>query len=62
MMNDYTDLSDEFQDLIDNYTGEFGAVVDLDAWSSDDLMRVIRIMERILEMRGADYGSYESDY
>ena len=60
-MNDYADLTEEFQDLIDNYSGEYGGVVDLDAWNTADIMRVIRIMERTLELKGAEYGPFEGD-
>lgn len=61
MMNDFADLTDSFQDILDFYTGEYGAVVDLDAWNTDDLMTVIRIVENVLELRGAEYAPSEDD-
>jgi hypothetical protein len=50
-MNDIVDLTDTFSDLVENYTGEFGAIVDLDAWATEDLTAIAEIIERVLEER-----------
>ena len=53
-MNDFVDLTDEFNDLLEAYSigEEPAAVVDLDAWSSADLNRICELSEQVLTLRG----------
>lgn len=54
-MNDVADLTDAFNDIIDEYTGELGGVVDIDAWHTYDIERCIRILEQVLSLRADEY-------
>ena len=55
-MNDAADLTDRFQELLDNYSvgddNEF--IVDLDAWNTGDLLDALNILEAIIQIRGEE--------
>ena len=50
-MNDFADLTDAMSDLIEEHTSDYGALIDLDAWDTDDLHRIIDIVEQVLVLR-----------
>ena len=54
-MNDIVDLTDAFNDIIDEYTGELGGIVDLDAWHISDIERCMQILEQVLQLRIDSY-------
>jgi hypothetical protein len=57
MTVDMVNLTDRIRDLIDYYTvGDDGeaAMVDLDAWNSDDLREIIGLLTVVLRERGDD--------
>ena len=58
MSNDAADLTDQFNELLEEYTvGEEGsfAVVDFDSWSTDDLRRVQELVIQVLTIRASEY-------
>lgn len=61
--NDVVDLTDRFNDIVDTYQGMGDAIVDLDAWATEDLLEVVSIVEQAIHLRalgedieGRDYG------
>ena len=57
-MNDFGDMTDEFNELLQIYQvgpEEDLQVVDLDAWNTGDLLRMIELAEHVLQLRGDQY-------
>lgn len=53
MSNNIVDLTDQFNDILSEYdVGDHA--VDLDAWSTWDLMDVLQLMEQALLLRGEE--------
>lgn len=56
MSNDIADLTDSFNDLIENYQEADSMVVDFDAWSTEDLLELVGIVDQALHLRAAQDG------
>jgi len=51
MSNDVVDLTDKVNDLLENYTSEWGEyLVDFDAWDIHDVILLHDLIGRILEL------------
>ena len=51
----YSDFTEEFNNLIEEYMTEYNAVVSFDAWSTEDLTALYRIATDALEYRAGEY-------
>ena len=55
MTKEYSDFSEQFNNLIEDYMTDFGAVVGFEAWSTEDLTTLYQIATNALEWRAGEY-------
>jgi len=54
MVNDISDLTDVFNDICDSYKEADAYVVDFDAWSTEDLLELVSIVDQALHLRASE--------
>ena len=54
-MSKLYELSEAFNNLIEEYTTQYESVVEFEAWSTEDLMTLYQIATDALELRAGEY-------